>query len=67
MDKFGTYNGTRTYFQSVSNANFIGRVNVFDLSALTEPIGNEKNPQVRNVKHLTNRVNIDGLYYTIKS
>ena len=67
MDKFGTYNGTRTYFQSVSNANFIGRVNVFDLSSLTEPIGDEKNPQVTRVKHLSNRVNIDGLYYTVKA
>lgn len=67
MDKFGTYNGTRTYFQSVSNANYIGRVNVFDLSGLTEPIENEKNPQVRNVKHKSKSVNIDGLYYTIKS
>ena len=66
MDKFGTYNGTRTYFQSVSNANYIGRVNVFDLSALTEPIENEKKPQVKNVKHLSSNVNIGGKYYTVK-
>lgn len=66
MDKFGTYNGTKTYFQSVSNANYIGRVNVFDLSELTEPIENEKNPQVKNVKHTSSRVNIKGKYYTVK-
>ena len=67
MDGSGTYNGIRSYFQSVSNAESIGRVNIFDLSGLTVPIGEDTKPQVTNVKHTTLRLKyVDDKYYTIK-
>ena len=67
MDEYGTYNGIRSYFHSVSNAEYIGKVNIFDLSGLTVPIAEDKKPQVTNVKHTTLRLKyLDDKYYTIK-
>lgn len=67
MDKIGTYNGVVTYFNSVSNAEYIGRVSVFDLSGLTEPLEGEKNPQVKDIKHVVTNVKWkDGKTYPVK-
>lgn len=63
----GSPNGIRTYFYSVSNAEYTGRVEVFDLTDLTEPIGDEKKPQVTNIKHGSTKVKYtDNKYYPIK-
>ena len=59
--------GVITYFYSINNAEYTGRVEVFDLTPLTEPIENEKKAQVTNIKHTTPRIKyIDDKYYPIK-
>ena len=60
--------GVVTYFYSVNNAEYTGRVEVFDLTPLTEPIENEKKPQVTNIKHTTPSIKyVDDKYYPIKT
>lgn len=59
--------GVITYFYSINNAEYTGRVEVFDLTPLTEPIENEKKAQVTNIKHTTPSIKyVDDKYYPIK-
>lgn len=67
METTGRYNGILTYFNSVSNAEHIGRVSVFDLSGLTEPLEGETKPQVKDIKHVVTNVKwSDGKTYPVK-
>ena len=67
MENYGTYNGMGTFFNSVSNAEYTGKVKVFDLTGLTEPISGEQYAQVTRIRHRTSTMQYaDGKYYTIK-
>ena len=67
MTSIGSLGDIRTYFYSVNNAEYTGRVEVFDLTGLTEPIGDEKKPQVYNIRHGTSTIKyFDNKYYPIK-
>lgn len=67
MQSIGSISGIRPYYYSVSNAEYTKQVPIFDLTLLTEPIGDEKKPQVTNIKHTTSNVKYaDGKYYPIK-